>query len=371
MRINPFKLERYFAEHEFKVRYLLSPSDCETIPMKDLLAMADGEMHSAWDSLALGYTQSEGHPLLRAEVARLYDGIEKEEVLIAAPEEAILIAMQALLSPGDHVIVTYPGYQSLYEIARSLGCDITQWTLAAAGNRWQLDMQFLADRITPRTKLLVINFPHNPTGFLPSREDFGAIIDLARRHNLYLFSDEMYRWLEYDRVSQLPSACDLYERAITLSGLSKSVGLPGLRIGWLATHDKSAISGFARIKDYTTICSSAPSEILAIIALRAKETIVARNLGIVLDNLAIADQFFKRFAHLLQWLRPLAGSVAFPALSSGIPVTRFCRGLLEREGVMAVPGDTFEFSGNHFRVGLGRKNFPEALKRVATYIESL
>jgi aspartate/methionine/tyrosine aminotransferase len=371
MRMNPFKLERYFAQYEFNVRYLLSPSDCESMPMRDLLSLADAEMRSAWDTLALGYTESAGHPLLRAEVARLYDRIEKDEVLIAVPEEAILITMQALLSPGDHVLVTYPGYQSLYEIAQSLGCDITHWTLAASEGRWRLDLQFLADHITPRTKLLVINFPHNPTGYSPSRKDFDSILDFARRHNLHVLSDEMYRLLEYGADAQLPAACDVYERAISLSGLSKSLGLPGLRIGWLATHDRSAISSFAKIKDYTTICSSAPGEILAIIALRAKEALIARNRGIVLDNLATADRFFDRFSHLFQWLRPLAGSVAFPSLTSKIPINQFCRDLLEREGVMVVPGSLFEFPGNHFRVGLGRNNFPEVLKQVEKYLESL
>ena len=371
MPIHPFKLERYFAEYEFTARHLLSPSDCETMPMRDLVSQADAEMRAAWDTLALGYTESAGNPLLRSEVAHLYDRIEMDEVLVAAPEEAILITMHALLSPGDHVIVTYPGYQSLYEIARSLGCEITHWTLAPSEDRWRLDLQFLADHITPRTKLLVINFPHNPTGHSLTQEEFDAILDLARRHNLYVLSDEMYRLLEYNRASRLPSACDAYERAVSLSGLSKSFGLPGLRIGWLATRDRSAMSAFAKIKDYTTICSSAPSEILAIIALRARESIVARNLGIVLENLAVADRFFERFSHLFRWLRPLAGPVAFPSLVLEIPIDQFCRNLLTREGVMVVPGSLFEFAGNHFRVGLGRKNFPEALERVAIYVESL
>jgi aspartate/methionine/tyrosine aminotransferase len=371
MEINSFKLERYFAEYEFKVRYLFSPSDCECVPMKDLLSLADPEMRSAWDTLTLGYTESAGHPLLRAEVAHLYEQVEADGVLIAVPEEAILIAMQALLSPGDHVIATYPGYQSLYEIARSLGCNVTPWTLAASRDEWRLDLQFLDNHITHRTRLLVINFPHNPTGYLPLREDFDSILDLARRHNVYVLSDEMYRLLEYDRAWRLPSACDVYERAITLSGLSKSLGLPGLRVGWLATRDLSVVSDFMKIKDYTTICGSAPSEILAIVALRAKEALLARNLGIVHDNLSAADFFFERFSHMFHWLRPRAGSVAFPSLISGMPVDRFCRDLLEREGVMVVPGSLFEFPGDHFRVGLGRKGFPDALKRVEAYVRSL
>jgi aspartate/methionine/tyrosine aminotransferase len=371
VQINAFKLERYFARYEFKAPYLLSPSDCECVSMRELLSLADPEMRKAWDTLALGYTESAGHPLLRDEVARMYDRIKKDGVLIAVPEEAILIAMQALLAPGDHIIVTFPCYQSLYEIARSLDCNITHWTLEASTGGWRLDLQFLADHITARTKLLVINFPHNPTGYLPSREDFDAIMDMARQHNLRVFSDEMYRFLEYEIVRQLPSACDVYERAITLSGLSKSLGLPGLRVGWLATANLPVVSEFMRMKDYTTICGGAPSEILAIIALRAKDVFISRNLGILRDNLATADRFFEHFSHFFHWLRPLAGSVAFPSLTSGMSIDHFCRDLLEREGVMVVPGSLFEFPGNHFRVGLGRKSFPEALKRVEAYLTAV
>jgi aspartate/methionine/tyrosine aminotransferase len=371
MQINPFKLERYFAEYEFKVRYLLSSSDCESIPMKDLIAMADAKMRSAWDALTLGYTESAGHPLLRSEVARLYENIGADGILIAVPEEAILIAMHALLSAGDHVIVTHPSYQSLYEIARSIGCEITPWSLKPENGEWLLDLQFLADHITPRTRLLVINFPHNPTGYLPSRKDYDAIFDIARQHNLYVFSDEMYRLLEYSSTHRLPSACDIYERAITVSGLSKNLGLPGLRVGWLGTQNLSIMPGFMKIKDYTTICSCAPGEILAIIALRTKEALIARNLEIVRANLSEADNFFDRFSHLFDWLRPQAGSVAFPELISEMPVDQFCRDLLEREGVMVVAGSLFEFPGNHFRLGLGRRSFPDALNHVEAYVQSL
>lgn len=369
MEIKPFQLERYFAEYEFKVRYLLSASDCESVRMRDLLAMADAEMRAAWDGLALGYTETPGHPLLRAEVARLYERIGADQVVVAVPEEAILIAMNALLSPGDGVIVVTPAYQSLYEIARSLGCEVTLCDLEPLGSEWRLDLQFLADHVTPRTRLLVMNFPHSPTGYLPSRQEFDAILELAERHGLHVFSDEMYRLLEYDPARRLPSACDVCERAITLSGLSKNAGLPGLRVGWLATRDVSLVPRFMKIKDYTTICGSAPAEILATIALRAHEALVARSLEIVRRNLAHAEGFFHRHPETFRWLPPRAGSVAFPELVS-LPVDEFCRDLLEQEGVMVVPARLFDYPGNHFRLGLGRLNFPEALSRVEQYVDA-
>lgn len=370
MQINAFKLERYFAEYEFAVRYLLSASDCEALTLKEVLALADPEMRTSWDGLGLGYTESLGHPLLRAEVARLYERVPAEGILIAVPEEAIFIAMNVLLAPGDHVIVTYPAYQSLYELARALGCEVTPWTFAASGSSWQLDLEFLERSITPRTRLLVVNFPHNPTGYLPERAQFEAILDVARQHGLYVFSDEMYRLLEYNAAWRLPPACDLYEKAVSLSGLSKTFALPGLRVGWLATRDRDLYSRCATFKDYTTICGSAPGEILAIVALRAKEAIIARNLGIIRDNLMAANYFFGSYPSLFEWIPPQAGSIAFPGLAPHVPADLFCKDVLAREGVMIVPGSMFEFPGNHFRIGLGRKNFPEALWRVQEYVEN-
>lgn len=150
----------------------------------------------------------------------------------------------------------------------------------------------------------MINFPHNPTGYLPTRHELDALIELARRHNLVIFSDEMYRLLEYDAQARLPSVCDLYERAVTLSGLSKSFALPGLRIGWLATHERDLLARCLVLKDYTTICSSAPSEVLAIIALEAQQRIVARNLAIIQRNLALCERFFAEHSQQVMWIAP-------------------------------------------------------------------
>jgi aspartate/methionine/tyrosine aminotransferase len=371
MNLNPFKLERYFAEYEFSVRYLLSPSDCEGLEMASLLEMADPEGRQLWDNLKLSYTESSGHPLLRSEIAKLYPGLTPENILVAVPEEAIFIFMHTLLKPGDHIIAMFPAYQSLYEIARSTGCQVTPWMVQPLDRGWQLDLTRLEESITPRTRLLVINFPHNPTGCLVSPSELDQIVAFARRHGLYLFSDEMYRLLEYDPLRRLPSVSSLYEKAVTLSGLSKSFALPGLRLGWLATRDKSLLDQCQSYKDYTTICASAPSEILGIIALRAKETILARNLDIILSNLNHAEDFFTQYQDHFSWIKPHAGSVAFPQWKGAPPVEVFCQQVLNQQGVMIVPGSIFDYPGNHFRIGLGRKNFPEALEQVGIYLDRL
>jgi aspartate/methionine/tyrosine aminotransferase len=370
VQINPFKLERYFAQYEFKVKYLLSPSDCESFLMDELLRMASPESLALWNNLGLGYTESQGHPLLRNEVVRLYPHIPNENILIAAPEEAIFIAMQALLSSGDQVVVVDPAYQSLQEIARSLGCEVIKWTLQPGKDGdWHLDLDQLKDSLTDHTRMLVINFPHNPTGYILSSREFDSVIDLAHKRGLYLFSDEMYRLLEYDPATQLPPVCEVYEKGISLSGLSKSFALPGLRIGWLATQQSDLMERWLVLKDYTTICNSAPSEILGLIALQNKERIVRRNLEIIRANLECAQRFFDKYPQEFSWLVPKAGSVAFPAWRGQGPVEQFCREVLEKHGVMIVPGSLFDYPGEHFRIGLGRKNFPEALERVSSYLQ--
>jgi aspartate/methionine/tyrosine aminotransferase len=371
MPINPFKLERYFAKYEFKVKYLLSPSDCESLSMAELLQMASPGSMELWQNLRLGYTESQGHPLLLEEVSRLYQHIPPENAIIAAPEEAIFIAMQTLLRPGDHAVVVSPIYQSLHAIARSIGCEVTDWRLQPGPDRrWHLDINLLEDSLTDRTRLIVINFPHNPTGHMLTPGELDSVIEVARRHGLYLFSDEMYRLLEYEPADRLPPVCDLYEKGISLSGLSKTFALPGLRIGWLASQDKALMEGWLAFKDYTTICNSAPGEILGMIALQNKEQIVRRNLEIIRANLACAEHFFGGHADLFSWFRPKAGSVAFPEWLGNGTAEQFCQAVLEKQGVMIVPGSLFDFPGNHFRVGLGRKNLPEALEQVAGYLSN-
>ncbi len=362
--MQPFKLERYFAEYEFSAPYLLSASDCESLSLGELLALAGDDTRRLWDELSLGYTESPGHPLLRQAIAGLYTAAGPDDVLVAAPEEAIFIYMQTLLSPGDEVVAVAPAYQSLHEIARSLGCRVLPWQLSLTEGGWQVDLERLESLLSPHTRLLVLNFPHNPTGCLPTLAQFEAILALAGRHGVYVFSDEMYRLLEYDPARRLPTACDRYERAASLGGMSKSLALPGLRIGWLASPDAGLRARWQAYKDYTTICSSAPSEILALMGLNARPLILERNLEIIRTNLGLAETFFERHAGLFRWLPPAAGSVAFPAWRGAGTVEQFCTRMVERQGVMLVPGSLFDFPGQHFRLGLGRRNFPEALEQL-------
>lgn len=369
----PFKLERFFAEYEFKVRYLLSSSDCESLTLPELLALADAEALDRWQSLSLGYTESQGDPALRAEIAAQYASVTADDVIVLVPEEGVYIAMHTLVQPGDHVVAIHPAYQSLYEVAQARGCTVTPWPVlpTAKGTAWHLDLDALAAAITPQTRLLVVNFPHNPTGYLATRAELDAIVDLARRHGLYLFSDEMYRGLERDPAARLPAVVDLYERGISLAGLSKTHATPGLRLGWLATREPGLMAQWMAYKDYTTICHSAPSEVLGLMALRASAHILQRNLDIIGANLATAEACFQRQAARFRWPPPMAGSIAFPEWCGPGTADDLCQGVLDQQGVMLLPGSIFDVPGQHFRLGLGRRSFAESLGRLEAYIAGM
>lgn len=368
MKIDDFKLERYFARFEFTTRHSLSSSDCESLRVSELIQMADPECLDLWQHLSLGYTQTMGHPLLRKEISGLYDKIKPEDIIVMAPEEGIFIAMNVLLNPGDHVIVPDPAYQSLSEIPKAVGCEVTRWPIKLRNNQWDLDIGFLQDSIKKNTKLIIINFPHNPTGFIPETDDFKSIVEIARKNGLYLFSDEMYRYLEFSGTNRHESVCDIYENGIVLSGLSKSFGLPGLRTGWLALRNKELNKKFESFKDFTTICNSALSEIISIIALRNRDRIIGRNMELIMGNMLALTNLFAVHKNFFTWIEPRGSSVAFPKLTEQIMVDDFCQNLIGQKSIMLLPGSIFDYPGNHFRVGLGKKGFKEILVELDSFL---
>jgi aspartate/methionine/tyrosine aminotransferase len=371
VRIADFALERYFARWEFAVEHLLCASDVQAFPMAELLELADPETRALWDGLELGYTESAGHPLLRREIAALYDGIEPGEVLtFAGAEEAIFCLANVLLGPGDHAIVTWPGYQSLYEVGRAAGADVTLHELHEHDG-WHLDLERLRTQVTPATRLIVVNLPHNPTGMLADRPTFDGLVAIAADAGAHLLVDEVYRGLEFDESARLPAGADaLRGLGLSLGVMSKAYAMAGLRIGWLATHDRDLLRRLAAFKDYTTICSSAPSEILSIMGLRARAQVLERSRGIVAANLDLLDAFFDEWRDRFSWIRPRAGSIGFPRLTvAGVLIDDWASELVRTEGVLLIPGSQFEYPGNHFRIGFGRTDLPEALSRLDAFAE--
>jgi len=367
MKINEFKLEEYFAKYEFEVKYLLCASDCESFNVEEILNL-DESYRKKLKGLRLGYTESRGHPKLREEIAKLYDDIMSDDIIVfAGAEEGIFIFMNVFLNKGDHVIVQFPAYQSLFEVANALNIEITKWKMVENEN-WGINLNLLEQSIKSNTKCIVLNFPHNPTGFLPTKNEFKKIIEIAKKNNIFIFSDEVYRYLEYDKKDRLPGICEVYSKSASLGVMSKTFGLAGLRIGWIATKNHQLLDDLASFKNYTTICNSALSEFFSIIALKNKQHLINRNLQIIEKNLEYLDSFFKKFEDIFIWYKPKAGSIAFPKLTLNLNIEKICIDLIKNKNTLLMPATKYDYDTNHFRIGFGRKNMPIALSKFEDYI---
>ncbi|MFL7838412.1 MAG: aminotransferase class I/II-fold pyridoxal phosphate-dependent enzyme [Candidatus Promineifilaceae bacterium] len=368
MKIEPFAIEEYFALYEFNTPYLLCSSDCESMTVDELLALSGQEV-AALGELHLGYTESQGDPQLRTAVAAAYETAGMDDVIIlAAPEEGIYLAMRALLNPGDHVVVLTPAYDSLLNMANHVSSNVSKWEIQAGDGRWQIDLDQLESLVTAETKLIVVNFPHNPTGFLPDDDQMDKIVDIARRHGTWLFCDEMYRGLELYGRETLVSAVDRYDRALILAGLSKVHGLPGLRAGWLVVRDAGLRKELLNWKFYTSICPPAPTEFLALTAVQVQEEIRKRNRVLIERNLERAGSFFQRWGDLFTWRPPIAGSVALVGLQEP-SATDYCHWLAKEAGVLLLPSSCLGYGDKHVRMGFGRENFNLALAHYETFLQ--
>ncbi|GAB2680865.1 aminotransferase class I/II-fold pyridoxal phosphate-dependent enzyme [Kribbella swartbergensis] len=367
-----FRLETYFAKWEFNARYHLTASDAQTHSLTELLALADDDGRQRWESLTLGYTETRGLPALRAEIAAPYSSAEPDDILcFAGAEEAIYLAMRALLEPTDHVVVLTPNYQAAETVPLSV-CDVTGVALRPEDN-WALDVDAVKRALRPNTRMVSVNFPNNPTGAVPTPEAWQALVELCEDRGITLFSDEVYRGLELSR-EPLPQATDLSGTALSLNVMSKAYGLPGLRIGWIACRDRAVLGKLERAKHYTTICNSAPSEILALIALRARDHLLDRNRRIVAENLPVFTEFFARCPDLFEFAPPDGGCVCFPRYLGADGVETMCGDLVEQAGVLLLPSSIYtseltDTPADRFRVGLGRRDPHEALSVWADWLD--
>jgi aspartate/methionine/tyrosine aminotransferase len=368
MQITPFRIEEYMGKYEFTAKYLLSSSDAESQTIEELLALEPGA-HDAFLKHWCGYTESPGAPWLREVLATIYTQIQPDQlVVVSAAEEAIFVFYQALLTLQDHVIVETPCYESALTVPKSTGAAVSEWRRKSE-NGWAHDLAALESLICPNTRAIYINTPHNPTGLLMPAEIFRGVLELASRRGIYVFSDEVYRELEHDPATRLPAACDLYDRALSLSSVSKTYGLPGLRLGWLACRDAAILQKIISFKHYTTICASAPSEFLTALAFRHRQKFIDRNLRIVLRNLPQLTAFFTRHNTLFEWTPPKASTIGFARFKPQKDVQAFCEQLVRESGVLLLPGTVYD-QPRHIRFGYGRRNLPESLAQFEAYLVS-
>lgn len=365
-RLPDFRLETFFSRWEFAAEHHLTASDAESLTIAEVLALGSDEDRAAFSELRLGYTETWGAPRLRAAVAGTYDSCTPDDVLaFAGAEEAIFWAMQLLAGPGDHVVVTVPNYQALETVPRAGGAEVTGVLLDEADG-WRLDLDAVRAALRPSTRLVAVNFPNNPTGAVPDHATWRGLVDLCQERGVRLLADEVYRGLEQGPGRTLTQAADMSPTAVSINVLSKSYGLPGLRVGWVACRDHAVLEALERHKHYTSICNAAPSELLASVALGAGRRIQDRNRSLVAENLPLVDAFFARHEDLFEWRHPDGGCVAFPRYLGEDGVESFCRDLVETAGVLLLPASVYASDlapvpTDRFRIGLGRRDPGPAL----------
>ena len=376
-----FKLERHFAkyEHLHPITHLCA-SDTESITVRDALRhYADPEVRKLWIDMDLAYTEVKGHPLLLQELASFYNSYadphlpplhSEQHVQELAPQEGILLGTLALnCDAASRIIVTSPGYQSLHQIAATNGAQISHWTPRYdpdGGTRFHVDdLHQLASASPEPLRAVVVNFPHNPTGCLPTALEWGSIIAIAKEHDAFLFSDEMYHGLEQSPEQCLTPAVTAYpEKGISLGGVSKSMGMPGARVGWIACRNVEYMQEIASLRDYTTICSSAPSQLLGLLALRAREQLQQRARTFTEQGRMCVARVIQEHQHLFKWGRhgPQAGPMGWVQVNEGVSASDYCHALIESTGIMLLPSNVYECGGDQcFRIGFGRSDTNEVV----------
>ena len=373
MQLPDFRLETHFSKWEFRAKYHLTASDAESMSLADLLAMASDEQREAFASMWLGYTETWGSPELREAISGTYEAMTSANVLgFAGASEGIFAANNVLLDSASHAIVVTPNYQSHETLPASI-CEASGIPLDP-DDGWTLDIDRVAAAIQPNTRLVTINFPHNPTGAILSRDRYQALIELCRKHGLYLLHDEIFHGLGPTGTAHLPFIADVYERGLSLGVTSKAYGLPGLRVGWIASQDTDVLQRMERFKHYLSICNSGPSEHLAVIALENRGAILARNCAIIDENLPKWDMFFARYPDLFDWRHPDGSCMGFPRYLGSEGVEAFATSLVEQAGVLVLPSTIYRSEvgpsiDDRFRLGYGRRGLDAGLAAMSEHLE--
>ena len=278
-------------------------------------------------------------------------------IAVVGASEALFLLFSALVGPGDHVVALWPAYQSLYDLARAQGAEVELVELRPEDG-WALDLDRIAAAMRPTTRARRRQLPAQPDRHAPGAAEFDELVGLVERHGATLVCDEVYRGLEQDPAARLPAAADLSPSAVSVGVLSKTYALAGLRVGWLATRDRELLDAVAQVRDYTSLCSPAPSEVLGVIALRAADALVERSRAIIAANLPLVDALLAEHADRLDWVRPSAGSIGFPRYRGGEGIDAFNDRLVRDQGVLLLPGHVYGYGDGRFRLGFGRATSP-------------
>lgn len=369
MEFRPFEIEEYYDDFGDAAEIDMSSSECEPLSVREVLELT-GTNPNELLSLPLGYTSTNGAPSLRAALARADAWANPDDYLVFnSSGEAMYAAFAGILSAGDHVIAHVPSYQSLHENAAALGCRVSPW-VARYDEAWALDLDELERLIRKETKLIVINSPHNPTGFVFEADALKRLVGIAEKHGLIVLADELFLGLELDSELRHQPLFQSSRSVVSLAGLAKSAGAPGLRIGWIASQDDATRARIINVKRYLSRCVAAPSEMLAERIVSVRSELQARNRQIACRNRDTLNHFFKLFDDRFAWIEPKAGNTGFPKLRHALDTHSFCTQVRNEAGVMLVPGETFMHGAGCFRIGFGKTQMAEGIRRLRSWLEA-
>ncbi len=373
MYIKPFKVEEWMNAYETGAKYNIAETCVDSVSLNELLEIAGKSPEEFWQqfgSRRLTYGFIEGNPEFKQGICKLYKTLKPEEIVTThGAAGANHHVFYSLVEPGDEVVSIMPTYQQLYSIPESYGANLKLVHLKNE-NGYLPDLEELRGLVTPKTKLICINNPNNPTGALMSKELLMEIVEIARGVGAYILCDEVYRHLTQEDV-WCESIVDLYEKGISVSSMSKVFSLAGLRLGWIATHDMDLIKNFLSHRDYNLVSCGMFDEAVAGIALANSEKILERNRKIVRDNLAILDEWVEKEPHV-HYTKPQAGTTALVYYDLDIPSYEFCKEMYDKTGAFVTPGDCFE-QPHSMRIGYAceTKELEEGLKAVSKFLEDV
>lgn len=373
MKITPFAVEEWMNAYEMGAKYNIAETCVDSVSMDELFTLCGEDKEAFWREFSarrLTYGDIEGAPAFKEGICKLYRSVTPEEVVTThGAAGANHHVFYSLVEPGDRVISIMPTYQQLYSIPEGYGADVQVMKLRQE-NGYLPDMEELRALAVPGTKLICINNPNNPTGALMSTELLKEIVAVARDCGAYILCDEVYRHLT-QKDQWCESIADLYEKGISVSSMSKVFSLAGLRLGWIATHDKEVIKALLSHRDYNHICCGMFDEALAAVALRHSDAILSRNRGIVRENLAILDAWVQQEPRI-RYHKPEAGTTAMLYYDLDIPSYEFCTRMYHESGAFVTPGDCFEepFS---MRIGYAcdKETLEDGLAAMSAFIRKL
>lgn len=361
MQFRAMRHHVYYASLPRRARYNLSDACGATATLKDLLSP---DQIAQLTAVPLLYGSVPGREDLRAAIYHLYQTLYPDlgadhVTVLSGTEEGLFSIMAALLNPGDEVIGMLPCYPSLSDLPACFGA-VFRGVALREEDRWQPAIEEFADRITPRTKAILINSPHNPTGMKLSQAWVDELLELCDRHGLYLIADDVFAFSDFTG-----NGCQVnvlqYQKAILANVLSKTFGLPGVRVGWVMTRNTGLTAAIRNLKTYNSICQSQLDEQVACFVLNDADEIIRRNNAVVRSNVALFDEFIKSHK-TFRWHRPDAGILGL--VHSSEPIEPILQDWFAKD-VMVLPGELFGIDGDYFRVGFGKVDFAEALARIA------